>query len=277
MLASIERGSGRPVLLLHGQPGTGSSWEPLVARLEREFLVLAPDRIGYGSSDGEATGLAANAELAADFLRDRRVGPATVVAHSWSGGAAVLLASRHRSLVESLVLVGAACTPDSVGALDRWLTVPGVGDVLTVAGLAGLGSVLPRARRLVLPLLPARVRDQVAAALPDASVMGEARGALGRHRRSFMIEQQALLDELPVVTAALGSLALPVAVVCGQWDLVVPTRAAASLAAAIPGARLTIVPRAGHFVARDDPETLAQVIRDTAPAASTGCWVSPIS
>ncbi len=274
MLASIDRGCGPPVLLLHGQPGTGASWAPLTARLESEFRVLAPDRVGYGASTGEARGLADNAELVAGFLRDRQAAPATVVAHSWSGGAAVLLADRHRDLVEALVLVGAACTPDSVGALDRWLTLPGVGEVLTVVGLAGIGSVLPSARRVVLPLVPGRLRDQVAAALPDVGVMGEARGALGRPRRSFMIEQRALLDELPAVTAALGSLSLPVAVVCGQWDLVVPPRAAATLARAIPGARLTTVARAGHFVARDDPDSLADVIRDIAPAVSGGRCVS---
>ncbi len=271
MLAWIERGSGPPLLFLHGQPGTGASWDPVTARLESEFRVLAPDRIGYGSSPGEAVGLAANAEVMAEFLREREAVPATVVAHSWSGGVAVLLASRYPGLIESLVLVGAACTPDSIGTLDRWLTLPVLGEALTVTGLAGIGSILPGVRRLVLPLVPTGVRDRVAAALPDRSVMAGARGALGRHRRSFMIEQQALVDELPAVTDALGSLRLPVAVVCGEWDLVVPPRAAASLASAVPGARLTVVPRAGHFVARDDPGVLAAVIRDTArPAGSSG-------
>jgi pimeloyl-ACP methyl ester carboxylesterase len=267
MLASIERGAGPPVLLLHGQPGTAASWGPLMAMLEPEFRVLAPDRTGYGSSSGEAVGLAATAELVAEFLAERRAAPATVVAHSWSGGAAVLLASRHPAMVQGLVLLGAACTPDSIGVLDRWLTLPLVGDALTVAGLVGIGSVLPRVRRLVLPIAPAGVRDRVATALPDRDAMLGAHGALGRQKRSFMIEQQALVDELPTVTAALGSLDLPVAVVCGQWDLVVPTRAAATLARAVPGARLTIVPRAGHFVARDDPGTVADLIRGAAGAA----------
>ncbi|MGH9081455.1 MAG: alpha/beta fold hydrolase [Acidimicrobiales bacterium] len=260
MLASIERGSGPPVLLLHGQPGTGAAFGPLMARLVLEFRVLAPDRTGYGSSPGEAVGLAATADQMADFLTERGAAPAAVVAHSWSGGAAVLLASRYPTLVQSLVLVGAACTPDSIGALDRWLTVPLVGDALTVVGLAGIGSVLPWVRRLVLPFMPAGRRDQVASTLPDRSVMQGASGALGRHKRSFMIEQRALVDELPVVTAALGTLDLPVAVVCGQWDLVVPPRAAATLAEAVAGARLTIV-RAGHFVARDNPAALVEVIR----------------
>ncbi len=264
MLASIDRGTGPPVLLLHGQPGTGSSWEPLIDRLAGQFRVLAPDRAGYGASPEEAVGLAANAELAAGFLADRRAAPATVVAHSWAGGAAVLLASRHPDLVQSLVLVGAACTPDSVAALDRWLTAPVLGDVLSVMGLASLSWVLPPLRRGVLPLLPGAGRARVAAILPDRGVMGGARGALGRPLRSFMVEQRALLDELPVVERALGSLRLPVAVVCGEWDLVVPPRAAVSLARAVPGATLTVVPRSGHFVARDDPGVLAGVVRDLA-------------
>lgn len=264
MLAWTERGSGPPLLFLHGQPGTGASWDPVVDLLDSEFRTLAPDRIGYGSSGGEAVGLAANAELMAEFLQERQARPATVVAHSWAGGAAVLLAHRHPSLVQSLVLVGAACTPDSVGVLDRWLTLPLLGDALTVTGLAGVGTVLPGIRRFVLPLVPPAVRERVAVALPDRSVMTGARGAFGRQRRSFMVEQQALVDELPDVTEVLGSLDLPVAVVCGEWDMVVPPRAAASLAGAVPGAQLTVVPRAGHFLARDDPGALARVIRDTA-------------
>ena len=260
MLASIDQGSGNPVVLLHGQPGSGASWDAVTGLLEPEFRVLAPDRIGYGASSGEARGLADNAHLIAEFIVARGAAPATVVAHSWSGGAAVLLAAQHRDTVKSLVLVGAACTPDSLNALDRWLTYPGLGDVLTVVGLLGIGEVLPRLRRFT-GRLPARYRQQVATSLPDQRVLRGAHGALGRHRRTFMVEQRALTEELPAVGEALGELSLPVAVVSGQWDLVVPPRAAETLARRIPGAELTILPRAGHFVARDDPHALAGVIR----------------
>lgn len=260
MLASIDRGSGHPVVLLHGQPGSGASWDPVTELLAPEFRVLAPDRIGYGASTGEARGLAANADLIAEFIVARGAAPATVVAHSWSGGAAVLLAARHGGTVKSLVLVGAACTPDSLNALDRWLTRPVLGDILTVAGLVGIGEVLPRLRQFT-GHLPARYRQQVATALPDQRVLGGGRGTIGRSRRTFMVEQRALTEELPEVVGALGRLNLPVGVVSGQWDLVVPPRAAETLARDIPGAELTILPRAGHFVARDDPLALAAVIR----------------
>ncbi len=222
--------------------------------------MLAPDRIGYGASSWEARGLAENADIIAAFIEAEGAGPATVVAHSWSGGVAVLLATRHRAVVSNLVLVGAACTSDSLSALDYWLTYRGVGDALTVAGLVGIGEVLPRLRRFT-GHVPARYRRRVESALPDRGVLAGGGGALGRHRRTFMVEQRALVHELPEVAGALGTLDLPVAVVSGRWDLVVPHRAAVTLADAIPGAVLTVLPRAGHFVARDDPEALVEVIR----------------
>jgi pimeloyl-ACP methyl ester carboxylesterase len=262
-LFSTDRGSGHPVVLLHGQPGTGASWDPLLPHLEDQFRVLAPDRIGYGRTGGEAQGLAGNAELVARFMEERQTGPATVVGHSWAAGAAVLLAVRHPSLVSDLVLVGGACTPDSVNGLDRWLVAPGVGYALTVAGLVGIGGVLPLVRHFVR-YAPPTTRDRLASILPGDGVAGEYWGPLGRSTRSFMVEQKALLEELPAVVTALGRVAVPTSVVAGEWDIVVPPKAAVTLTRAIPNAGLTLLPRAGHFVARDAPEGLARVIRTSA-------------
>ncbi len=51
MLATIDRGAGPSVVLLHGQPGSGASWDPVTERLAPEFRVLAPDRIGLRGLD----------------------------------------------------------------------------------------------------------------------------------------------------------------------------------------------------------------------------------
>jgi pimeloyl-ACP methyl ester carboxylesterase len=260
VLASIDRGSGPAVLLLHGQPGTGASWDAVTDLLAGEYRVLAPDRIGYGRTGGRAQGLAGNADLLASFLTELGAAPATVVAHSWAGGAAVLLAHHYPDLVDSLVLVGAACTPDSLNLIDRWLVVPALGEAMTAAGLIGIGNVLPRLRRLTR-YAPVRYRDRLDSALPSQEAAGIRPGSLRSDTRTFMIEQRAIEAELPAVTGALGALDLPVAVVSGTWDLVVPPRAAVSLTRAIPGAELTLLPRTGHFVARDSPEALADVVR----------------
>ena len=278
------------MLLLHGQPGSKSSWAPLIDILAHRFRVLAPDRPGYGETEGEAMGMAENADVVAEFLRQRGAAPATVVGHSWSGGVAILLARRHPETVRSLVLVGAVGTQDSVNRLDRLMVVPGIGDLLTVAALTGIGVILPWIRLLMKRMgrggqrpaqglvecagspadsvspretMSSRLRSYTAAALPNEKMPDGWRGAWGRDRRTFLREQRALLAELSSVTAALKEIRVPTSVVTGMWDMVVPPRAARSLTAAIPGAQLVAIPDTGHFIARDASGLLAEVVADT--------------
>ena len=123
---TVRPGSGPTVLLLHGQPGTGASWDPVTDRLVDGFRVLAPDRPGL-RRHRRARPVAWPATPTGRRPAGPRGGPATVVAHSWAGGVAVLLADRRPDLVAGLVLVGAACTPDSLDVIDRLLALPASG------------------------------------------------------------------------------------------------------------------------------------------------------
>ena len=141
----MDRGSGPTVLLLHGQPGTGASWDPVTDLLADRLPGPRPGPPGLRRHHRGGPGAGRQRRLRRrPARRAAGGGPATVVAHSWAGGAAVLLADRRPDLVAGLVLVGAACTPDSLDAVDRLLALPVVGDALTVAGLLALGEVLPR-------------------------------------------------------------------------------------------------------------------------------------
>lgn len=273
-LFTIDRGTGPPVLLLHGQPGTGSSWLPVIDELADEFRLLAPDRMGNGRSPGEGGGLAANAAALASFLVEKDASPATVVGHSWGGGVAILLASRYRSLVRSLVLVGSVGTPDTVNGLDRLLATHGVGDALTVAGLGVMGGVLPRIRRLT-PRLPNGAGRYLEAVLPDEGLSDGLPGAWGRTKRTFVVEQRALLDELEDTEQAATEVDVPTSVVIGEWDLVVPPQSADTLSQVIRGAELIRLPRVGHFVPRDAVGALAEIIRATDARADSHPFRSP--
>jgi pimeloyl-ACP methyl ester carboxylesterase len=259
-LSVVDEGRGPVVLALHGQPGLGSDWDTVLPRLADDHRVLVPDRPGYGLTGGEAMGMAANADLLADMLVERRAAPATVVGHSYGGGIAILLAARRPEVVSGLVLVGSVGRADSVNVVDHVLALPWAGEAITAAGLLTLGRVLPRLRGLASHV-PGRRLAWLEASLPDRH-FGDVASRFGRQIwRSFVVEQRALMREIGDVEAALNEVRVPTVVITGTWDVVVPASVAASVAAAVPGAELVTVARTGHFVPRDAPGVVARAVR----------------
>jgi len=237
-------GARAPVLLLHGQPGSGADWEPIRALLEPDHLVLAPDRPGYGSAPGPALGPTGNAEVLAATLAG--VGRRAVVAgHSYGAAIALRLAELRPELVAALVLVCPAGSPRSLNAIDRAMALPGVGEaagwVLLRGGAAAARWAFGRALPMPPPASVATWRD-------------------GRAWRSFAVEQRGLVEELPELVRALPSVRASVDILAGRRDRVVPPSAADELAGALPSSRVTWVPDSGHLLPWEQPELVAAVI-----------------
>jgi pimeloyl-ACP methyl ester carboxylesterase len=85
--------------------------------------------------------------------------------------------------------------------------------------------------------------------------------------RSFVIEQRSLVDELPQLAARLGDIAVPANILVGEADRIVPARAGARLAAAIPGAQLVRLPGAGHLLPFQQPGAIVAAIEEITPGA----------
>jgi pimeloyl-ACP methyl ester carboxylesterase len=117
-----DRGSGPPIVLLHGGLSSGAVWTPLATRLSGHYRVLTPDSRGHGHSTYRACralsyrSLADDVAALADALELRR----PVIA-GWSDGGQVALelAVRHPQTVGALIVGGAH--PDYVnsGLRDR--------------------------------------------------------------------------------------------------------------------------------------------------------------
>src|ERR1700732_2644274 len=85
-----ERGSGPPLLLVHGTGGNADVWEPVLDGLARSFRVIAYDRRGFARSHTASRWrLADQARDAAELLEALGASPAIVV--GWSGGGVVAL------------------------------------------------------------------------------------------------------------------------------------------------------------------------------------------
>ena len=250
------RGQGPPVVLLHGQPGSAADWARLVSLLEGDFTVIAPDRPGYGRTGGTAVGFRANAEAVVCLLDRLGLASAMIVGHSWSGGVALALAEDHPQRVASLVLVCSVGPAEVLSRLDRLLAIPPVGSAVAAVALNLAGAVLslPPVRQYV----DRRVRgtsDESLAAMADA-------WRAGHVWRSYVIEQRALVHELPALGPGLAAVQAPTAVVVGGADKIVPPATGERLAASIPGARLVCVPGVGHLLPRERPDTVAAAVRE---------------
>ena len=270
LLAGPPVGTAPVVLLVHGIGDSSVTWHEVLPHLAGEVTVVAPDLLGHGGSDkpradysigGFANGLR-------DLLVLLDVASATVVGHSLGGGVALQLAYQYPELCERLVLVASGGLGAEVTPLLRAAALPGASAVIAA-------SARPHVRVPVLAAAWAAAR----AGLLDPNDVEEAsriwQGLRDRSTRSaFLRTLRGVIDVQGQCVTSHDRLylasAIPTMVVWGDRDPVLPVAHARAAAAEIPGARLEVVPGAGHQPHRSDPARFAQLVTGfvaDAPAA----------
>lgn len=262
-MAYRRAGNGQTVVLLHGIPGQGRSWERVHAGLDGSFDVVVPDLIGFGDSERpsrptvENVGPAAQAASVAALLDGLDVRHATVVGHDFGAPVGVLLAATRPDLVGALSLLAGNTFPDTPIPFPLSLT--------TTPVIGGLCS------RLLFsgPSLALMLRQGVGpgSAPPDAGVyLGD-----GAQRRTIATIFSGALTHLPElyspVAAALGALEVPVLVGWGDRDPFFPLEQGERTAAAA-NATLHVFQGAGHFLPHERPAEVAREIAAFAGAVS---------
>ncbi|MDI3257447.1 MAG: alpha/beta hydrolase [Kyrpidia sp.] len=105
-----DRGTGFPVVLLHGWGGAAASFRPVTDRLSQTHRVLAPDLPGFGDSPapGKTWGVRDYTACVLEFMDRLGIAKAHVIGHSFGGRIGIVLASSRPDRVEKMVLVDAA-------------------------------------------------------------------------------------------------------------------------------------------------------------------------
>lgn len=265
----IERGEGRPVVLLHGITLNAELWSPQMHELASELRVLAVDLRGHGRSTAGSAGYGMG-PLAADvvsILEELDLRDALVVGHSMGGMATLNFAVDHPDVLRERV-AGLGLVATASGDLLPPLLGP------RVAGLGGLvverlddGRPVPSYRFSGgdLSLFLCRLAF---GAEPSAAAIEQVRASIEA------TDEEALHRSLAGIwahdtTDALGDVDLPAFVVVGARDLLTPVPLARRMARALPNAELTILPRAGHQLMQERPQEISDLIRALAVRTAT--------
>ena len=255
-------GSGPALLLIHGVGCDSKSWEPVLAKLAQRFTVIAPDLLGHGESDKPRAdySLPAFANGMRDLLAALGIDRVTVVGHSFGGGVAMQFAYQFPQLVERVVLVSAGGVAKDVSLALRLAAMPMGAEALAMLRAPGVMPAIRGFGRAVGSVLGSTKLGRDA-----ADVVGILEGfqdpaglaAFARTLRSVVDARGqfvTMLDRTYLVQS------LPVQIIWGEDDLIIPMDHAHKAHEAIPGSRVEIFEKSGHMPYHDHPDRFVEVV-----------------
>jgi pimeloyl-ACP methyl ester carboxylesterase len=241
-LRYLEAGSGPPLVLVHGLGSSATQdWGRLIAPLGRRFHVYAPDLPGFGESERPAAAdysIPMQVEAVRAFMQAVGVGRARVAGLSMGGWIVSRLAGEHPEMVERLVVV------DAAGMRPERPDIPA--EVLLPRDEAGVQRLVAAVRHKA-PIPPSFVaRDILAHRLREEWIT-----------RRTLESMRAGRDWL---NGTLGRADMPVVVIWGKQDALIPVAYAEGLRAEFPHAVLEVLDGCGHVPMADCPEAFDRVL-----------------
>jgi len=242
-----EHGSGpETVVFAHGLLWSGRMFDAQVAELADRLRCVTFDFRGQGRSEVTAGGYDMDtlSDDAAALIQALGCAPCHFVGLSMGGFIGMRLAARRPELVRSLVLMETSADPEPAENVPRYRLLGGIVGVL---GTPGMRLVMPRVMRIMFSRTflrdPAREADRR---------LWRERG-MGNHPRGIVRALAGVIGRKPIY-GELGKIAVPTLVVVGDEDVATVPAKAERIAAAIPGARLVVIPGAGHTSSVEQPD-----------------------
>lgn len=242
---SVEiRGSGKPMLFVHGFPLDHSMWKHQIDEFSKSHLVIAPDLRGFGKSTatpGETSMRQFADDLAAMLDALEITEPVVYCGLSMGGSIGWMFTQHHRNRLRGLIVCdarAAADTPDAAkgrAALAERVLKEGTGFIPDTS--------LPRLFAASTFKDQPAVIEATRAVILATNTLGVAGGALG-------------LGSRPDVTAWLPKVDLPTLLIVGTDDQISTVAEMRSIADAIPGSKFFEVRGAGHMAPLELPQTV---------------------
>ncbi|MDP8942682.1 MAG: alpha/beta fold hydrolase [Actinomycetota bacterium] len=260
-LRYLDRGEGHPVVLVHGDGESASSdWFAIVGELSRSYRLIAPDLL-LGNSPARSADYSVGAlsRLVVGLLDALGIEEATLVGHSLGGLVALRAALRWPERIDALVLASSVGLGREINPLIALSSLPGYGELAVAWSGTPLGAEQRAlARSLLLFARPDRAAERW---WDEQRRLARTPGFL----TASLTAQRSIVGpwgQRDVVLDDLTRLAVPVLVVWGDRDLVVPLAHARRAMDRLPDGRLAVLPGCGHVPQLEHPDEFIAALDD---------------
>jgi pimeloyl-ACP methyl ester carboxylesterase len=248
---SFSRGSGHPVLFIHGMPTNGRLWTGVVDKMSGRFTCLTVDLPGLGRAP-QGSDCAAHLDAMASQIENIRIEKGIerwhVVGHDAGSAIAVHYAHKYQERVESLALLSPALFPElKPFHLFRWIRRPVVGELLAPFVNAIFWKIVMRYA------VDGRW-NELSGVIEDFHAPFS--GVRGAWRLMKVLRWGDPKDVLAALPAKLPELRVPTLIFQGSRDQAVPEKFAWRASGLIPHSRVVMVD-SGHFIPLSRPDVVA--------------------
>jgi len=264
----VERGSGEPLVLLHGNGSMIQDFESsgLIDLAAKNYRVIVFDRPGFGHSDRPRNVVwtpAAQAELIKHALARLGVSNAIVLGHSWGASLAIALALKYPDLIRGLVLASGYYFPTArldVVALGP-PALPLIGDILS-------HTLSPLISRAIWPLMMRKIFGPQS--VPKKFEAFPKEMALRPSQiRASAAESALMIPDAFKLRNQYADLKMPVVIIAGEQDgLIDIDTQSARLHSDISQSRFHRLPGNGHMIQQTATDQVMSAIREVASSPS---------
>jgi pimeloyl-ACP methyl ester carboxylesterase len=240
-------GNGVPLLLIHGFPLDRTLWRPQIAGLSQIYRVIAPDLRGFGQSsetDGETVTMDQYASDLKSLLDSLNIKQAVIGGISMGGYIALALYAQYADRVKGLILANTRAVPDSEEGRQARLANADQVDQVGPGFL--VGTMAPK----------------MLGTTPKPEIEITVRSMMARQRAAGVMSALHGMAARPDRTALLRFATIPLLILSGTADTLIPPGDSEAMHALAPNSRLVIIPDAGHLSNLDKVDAFNHVVRE---------------
>jgi pimeloyl-ACP methyl ester carboxylesterase len=240
-IAYTRKGTGKPLVLVHGYPLDHTVWDEILPLLENDFDIILPDLRGFGGSDIVESQYKIS-DIAADIaglLDQLGIEKTAIAGHSMGGYISLAFARAYPQRVAGLGLIASQALADAPeGKAGRYKAA----DEIMASGVEPVAESMP------------------AKLTPDERVQAYVRELIAKQRPAGLAGALKAMAERDDSSSILSGFEFPVSIIHGDRDALIPVHRAQEVKAEIPHATLTELPGIGHMPMMENPQSTARAL-----------------